>query len=456
MAVIPPKNLIADLHQGQAVSRRNALRALGAIGLSAPLAWPLLDGIFELGGEGRAHAQSSAQVDEPLPTKSGAEPSPYWNALGPLIALPQKVPLIQLTDRPVQLETPRQYFLTPRTPNAAFFVRWHLAMHPRSIDLSAWRLRVEGHVEHVQSLSFEELLRGFRPATVVAVNQCAGNSRSRFAPRVPGSQWGNGGMGCAEWTGVKLRDLLGRARVRRGALFVQFEGLDKGAGPPGLGSAQFLKSLDLGGDGIDEAILAYAMNGEPLPLLNGFPLRLVVPGYFGTYWVKSLGTVRVLSEPDQNFWMKTAYRAPATPDGSTTPEAMARGEVKLAPLGRMPVRSFIVTPDGSTKLPEGLPVIVRGLAFSGYDRITAVEVSTDDGKTWSAAQLGENLGPHAFRPWSFRFVPTLSRTDAGRVALRVRATDGKGNRQSDDLKWNSGGYLWNRIERQEVYVGKSG
>lgn len=416
------------------------MQLLGAMGLSVPL------------GLGRSGwAQISGQVEEALPPLATAEPSPHWNGLGPLVSLPQKVPLIQLTDRPVQLETPRLHFLTARTPNAAFFVRWHLPMHPRSVDLATWRLRVEGQVERPQELTFTDLLRSFRPVTVVAVNQCAGNSRSRFAPRVPGSQWGNGAMGCAEWTGVRLRELLGRAGLRAGALAVQFEGLDKGAGPAGLGSAQFLKSLELSGDALDEAVLAYAMNGEPLPLLNGFPLRLVVPGYFATYWVKALTTVRVLSAPDENFWMKTAYRAPMTPNGSTTPEAIAGGAVKLAPLGRMPVRSFIVTPDGSGKLPQGLPVMVRGQAFSGFERITSVELSTDGGKSWSAAQLGEDLGRHAFRPWSFRFVPS----EPGKVVLMVRASDGKGNRQSDDAKWNPGGYLWNRIERQEVTIGRS-
>lgn len=435
----------AQFSSANELSRRRALQLLGAFGLAAT------------GASGRAWAQVSAQIDEALPLVASAEPLASWNALGPLIALPQKVPLIQLTDRPVQLETPRQYFSTVRTPNAAFFVRWHLAMHPRSVDLATWKLRVEGSVERPFAIDFAELLRTFKPVTVVAVNQCAGNSRSRFAPRVPGSQWGHGAMGCAEWTGVRVRDLLNRAGVQKGAVCVQFEGLDKGAGPPGLGSSLFLKSLDLAGDGLDEAIVAYAMNGEPLPLLNGFPLRLVVPGYFGTYWVKALSVVRVLSAADANFWMKTAYRAPTTPGGSTTPEEMASGQVKLAPLSRMPVRSFIVTPDGSSKLPEGLAVTARGIAFSGHDRITAVEFSIDDGKTWSAAQLGEDAGKSAFRPWSARFTPPVSK-DANpgtKLALRVRATDGKGNKQSDEAKWNPGGYLWNRIERQEVPVGKA-
>lgn len=411
----------------------------------------LLASTLGIGFLGRAQAQPALQVDQPLSMAAGSGPSTLWNAPGPLVTLPQKVPLIQLTDRPVQLETPRAYFLSPRTPNAAFFVRWHLPLHPRSVDLAEFRLRVEGHVKQPLALRFAELVRDFRPQTVVAVNQCAGNSRSRFAPRVPGSQWGNGAMGCAEWTGVRLRDLLSRAGVQPGAVAVQLAALDRGMGPEGYGSSSYLKSLAFEGDMLDEAIVAYAMNGEPLPLLNGFPLRVVVPGYFATYWVKALTALRVLAAPDENFWMKTAYRIPQTSDGSTTPEAIKSGSVKLGPIARMPVRSFIVSPmgDGAGKLIRGLPVTVRGLAFSGHDRITRVEVSIDDGRTWTLATLGEDAGRHAFRPFSFRFTPS----QPGRLVLAVRASDGRGGKQSDAAIWNPGGYLWNRPERQEVSIG---
>ena len=419
------------------VSRRTSLQLLGAIAATS-----IAD---------RALAQVGNAVSTPLASEATVAPSLLWNAPGPLVALPQKVPLIQLTDRPVQLETPRHYFATPRTPTAAFFVRWHLPFHPRSVDLHDFRLRVEGHVQKPLALRFSDLLRDFRPQTVVAVNQCAGNSRSRFSPRVPGSQWGNGAMGCAEWTGVRLRDLLSRAGLLPGALAVQLGGLDRGAGPEGYGSSAYLKSLALDSDMIDEALVAYAMNGEPLPLLNGFPLRVVVPGYFATYWVKALSQLRVLDKADENFWMKTAYRMPATPDGSTTPEAIKEGKVPMIPIARMPVRSFIVSPvgDAAGKLPLGLPITVRGQAFSGHDRVSRVEVSIDDGRTFAAATLGEDQGRYAFRPFSFRFVPS----QPGRIVVCVRATDAKGNRQGDTAIWNPGGYLWNRIERQEVSIG---
>lgn len=421
------------------VSRRKSLQLVGAaIGASLVR---------------HASGQVGRSVQAPLSSESGIAPSAHWNAPGPLVALPQKVPLIQLTDRPVQLETPRHYFAASHTPNAAFFVRWHLPFHPHSVDLGTFRLRIEGHVQRPQVLRFSDLLREFKPQTVVAVCQCAGNSRSRFSPRVPGTQWGHGAMGCAEWTGVRLRDLLQRAGLQAGAVAVQLRGLDRGAGPDGYGSAAYLKSLAVDSDMLDEAIVAYAMNGEPLPLLNGFPLRVVVPGYFATYWIKALSQIRVLPTTDDNFWMQTAYRVPATPDGSITPEALQNGSVTWVPVGRMPVRSFVVSPigDAAGKLPVGVPIVVRGQAFSGHDRITRVELSTDDGRTWSAASLGDDLGRYAFRAFTARFTPR----QPGRVVLCVRATDGKGHRQADATIWNPGGYQWHHIERQEVSIGST-
>ena len=387
----------------------------------------------------------------PVPDSYSVTPNRYWNSIGPLVKLPQKVPLIQVADRPVQLETPRHYFLTALTPSAAFFVRWHLGLHPRAVDLHTWRLRVDGKVSRPLALSYAELLRDFHPVTVAAVNQCTGNSRSRFAPRVPGSQWGNGGMGCAQWTGVRLRDLLARAGVQAGALALQLSALDRGGGPEGSPAARYVKSLDLKADvtALDDALLAYAQNGEPLPLLNGFPLRLVVPGYFSTYWVKALEALTLIDRPDENYWTKVAYRVPARPRGNITPEEFQKGDVVMQPVTRMPVRSFLITPDGESKLPVGFPVTLRGIAFSGFDRIVRVEVSTDDGASWQPAQLGEDLGRYAFRPFTARFVPERP----GPATLCVRATDGKGNTQSDAALWNPGGYQWNRIERQEVVIG---
>lgn len=428
------------------VSRRDLLRAAGA-------------GAALLAGGRPVLAQDpSGPGPAPLEPFTGPGPNPHWGSVGPLAQVPGKLPLIQLTDVPVQLETPRAYFLDALTPNAAHFVRWHLDEHPAKVDLSRWRLAVTGEVEEALSLSLADLVSDrFERVTVAAVNQCSGNSRSRFQPRVAGSQWGNGAMGCARWTGVRLKDVLAAARPKAGAAQVQFEALDRGKGPEGAPSHAYVKALELTGppaEAVERALLVWAMNDEPLPLLHGFPLRVVVPGWFSTYWVKALTALRVTAAPCQSFWMAKGYRVPRTPRGTTTPEAAARtGDEALPtePISSMPVRSFVVAPDGSAKLPVGLPVAVRGVAFSGRGAVTKVEVSTDGGATWSAATLGPDLGPFAFRTFSLPWTPRAT----GRHVLLSRATDAAGEVQPDEPVWNPGGYLWSRIERQEVVCGPS-
>lgn len=397
-----------------------------------------------------AWAVVAAQAETPLQSFTGPEANPYWNSVGPYVTYPQKAPLLRLTDRPIQLETPRHYFRTALTPNEAFYVRYHLPEIPNAIDLKQWRLMLSGNFKKPMELSFDQLQREFRPVTLAAVNQCSGNSRSRLQPRVPGGQWGNGAMGCAMWTGVRLRDVLDRAGIAPGTVQIQFEGLDYGPGPEGKGSHRFLKSWDVHEAILNESVIAYAMNDQPLPMLNGFPVRLVMPGKFATYWTKHLTHIRALTEPDTNFWMKPAYQIPDTPNGSTTPEAIKEGKVKLVPIGHvnMPVRSFIVDPDDSVPVMRGHPTVIRGVAFSGYGGIRKVEVSTDDGQTWQPAKLGRDLGKYAFREYQFVWTPKLP----GLQTIAVRATDTAGNTQPDTPVWNPGGYLWNKIERQQVLV----
>jgi DMSO/TMAO reductase YedYZ molybdopterin-dependent catalytic subunit len=389
--------------------------------------------------------------EKPIETFTGPGPNSRWNSVGPYITEPQKVPLILLTDRTVQLETPRHYFRTAFTPNEAFYVRWHLEGIPNAVDLKDWKLHIEGNVNKPLALSFPELMQKFKPVSLAAVNECSGNSRSRLQPRVPGGQWGNGAMGNAMWTGVRLRELLDTSGVKSGSLTLQFQGLETGPGPAGLPSNLFVKSLDFGNPVLDECIVAYLMNGEPLPMLNGFPVRLVVPGYFSTYWTKCLTWIRVLNVPDENYWVKTAYRVPDTPRGTTSPEDVKAGKVKMVPIGRLPVRSFLISPDGSAKIPTGMNVTLRGIAFSGYGAVNRVDLSDDDGKSWTAAKLGENHGTYSFRTWE----ASWTAKSPGRYSLAVRATDEKGNTQPDEPVWNPGGYLWNRIERQEVVVGNA-
>ena len=425
------------------LSRRGLLKLLGAAGSGIAVSpWLRAD---------VAIAQGPV-LDKAMETFTGPGPNPHWNSVGPYVTEPQKVPLILLTDRPVQLETPRHYFRTAFTPNEAFYVRWHLDGIPNALDLRNWKLRVEGNVNKPLAFSLPELMNKFKPLSLAAVNQCSGNSRSRLQPRVPGGQWGHGAMGNAMWTGVPLRELLDIAGVKNGSLQVQFQGLEKGQGPEGLGSNLFLKSLDLANPVLDQCLVAYQMNGEPLPMLNGFPVRVVVPGYFATYWTKCLTWIRVLNAPDENFWMKTGYRVPDTPRGNTTPEDVKAGKVKTVPIERLPVRSFLISPDASSKIPAGMNVTLQGIAFSGFGRVIRVEVSDDAGKRWMPAKLGDDHGPYSFRTWE---VPWTANSP-GRYSLAVRATDEKNNTQPDEPVWNPGGYLWNRIERQDIVVGNAG
>ena len=442
------------MHDIPELSRRKLLRAATvAAGAVAVRRFSSVTNVFA--------KQSEVPGDEKfLPTFTGPSQNPYWNSIGPVVEYPQKSPLVLLTDRPVQLETPRHYFESAFTPNEAFYVRWHLDEIPNTVDLANWRLSIEGAVDRPLKFSMSDLTSKFQPISVAAVNQCSGNSRSKFQPRVPGGQWGHGAMGNAKWTGVHLRELLDTAKIKQDALFVQFQGLDKGKGPEGHGSNEFLKSLDLKNPVLDECIVAYAMNDQPLPMLNGFPVRLVVPGYFATYWMKGLSWIRMLDNTDENFWMKTGYRVPDNPRGNTTPEDVKAGTVKTVPISRMPVRSFIVTPDGGSKLIAQMPLTIRGIAFSGYGSVNKMEISIDESfsavsglttKRWTAAELGEDHGPYSFRTWTHRWTPLRP----GRYVLATRATDGKGNVQPDDGVWNPGGYLWNRIEYQEVVVGRA-
>src|SRR5271167_3385250 len=255
-----------------------------------------------------------------------------------LVRYPQKTDLILLTDRPPQLETPLKYFRTDLTPNDAFFVRWHLSGIPTTVDLRTFRLEVGGHVNKPLSLSLKDLQSKFEPVSVVALAQCAGNSRSLFEPRVPGGQWGNGAMGNARWKGVRLKDVLDAAGVQAGAIQVGLQGLDV---PPLPKTPRFEKSLAIDHARDGEVMIAYEMNGAPLPMLNGFPIRLVVPGWYATYWVKALSSITVSDEPLKSFWMQKAYRIPNNATANEDPSHLSQDTV---PINRMAVHSIFLRP----------------------------------------------------------------------------------------------------------------
>jgi DMSO/TMAO reductase YedYZ molybdopterin-dependent catalytic subunit len=358
-----------------------------------------------------------------------------------LVRFPEKADLILRTDRPPQLETPLRYFLEDFTPNEAFYVRWHLEGIPTSIDPRVFRLQIGGHVEKPVSLSMKDLRSQFEPFSLVAVNQCSGNSRSFFEPRVPGGQWKNGAMGNARWTGVRLRDLLDRSGVKPGAVEVAFEGLDRA---PLVSTPRFAKALGIDHARDGEALVAYEMNGAELPMLNGFPLRLVVPGWYATYWVKALREITVMSEKFHGYWMDKAYRIPNTPNASEDPEHLT---TETVPISRLSLRSLFVRPGPDEQLPRGTPFEIQGVAFdSGYG-IQRVEVSTDDGANWQMAQLDPELGKYSWRRWRLRWLPQAS----GKHHLRVRAFNRAGQQQTTSL-WNRSGFMRNVIEQTEVEV----
>jgi DMSO/TMAO reductase YedYZ molybdopterin-dependent catalytic subunit len=365
---------------------------------------------------------------------------PFVNGRRRLVAYPGKRPLIVLTSRPPQLETPFEVFDEGvLTPNDAFFVRYHNAGIPTSIDADRHVITISGNAAgKPYDLPLSELRTRFKPVELVAVNQCSGNGRGLFDPRVTGGQTYNGTMGNARWLGVPLADVLARAEPKDSARQVTFNGLDEGV----FGGGDFVKALDIGHAMGGEPLVAWAMNGADLPFLNGYPVKLVVPGYYGTYWVKHLSQIEIIDSVYDGFWMKPAYRIPdndcACVEPGSTPAA-------TRPIGRFNVRSFITSLSTGQRVPAGQLLAVRGIAFDGGQGIREVAYSTDGGANWHGAKLGDDLGRFSFREFGFAFTPA-----AGQHDLRVRAWNRSGQSQPMEPLWNPAGYMRNVVERVVV------
>ena len=374
-------------------------------------------------------------------TAIGEIPQDLFAAEQRLVKFPEKTDLILLTSRPPQLETPLHYFKELLTPNDALFVRWHVSNIPTSVDLGEWRLRVGGNTERELRLSMDDLKKLER-VSYTAVIQCSGNGRSFFDPRVAGGQWGNGAMGNVTWTGARLKDILSRAGLKAGSVDVSFNGLD---GPPLPTVPDFVKSLPLDKAVEDDIIVAYEMNGAPLPMLNGFPARLIVPGWYATYWVKSLSEIFVASKAFEGFWMKSAYRIPDTDCGCVTPGSSPK---KTVPISRMTTRSLIIEPSDGMEFKTNEETVIKGIAFSDGHGIRDVIVSVDGGRRWEEATLGTDKGKYSWVQWSLPWKPARS----GRYLLMARATNSIGESQPAEGLWNPAGYLWNKTEKIEVVV----
>ena len=415
MAQPPKAHLPAD------APRRTFLKQAGTLGVAGAL-----------GSHGLAALAAAKPASVILPFENGERE---------LVAYPQKRPLILLTARPPQLETPFAVFNeSDITPNDAFFVRYHWAGIPTSIDLKEYRLNVGGNVNTPLSLSLDEIKQMGTAVELVAVNQCSGNSRGLLSPRVNGGQLSNGAMGNARWTGIPLKTVLEKAGLKAGSVQVSFNGLDM---PPLGDGPDFVKALDLDHALDGEVMLAWQMNGADLPMLNGYPLRLVVPGHYGTYWVKHLSDITVLDRTFDGFWMSKAYRIPDNSCACTPPGV---APTKTVPIGRFNVRSFITSLADGAQVHSGRQVEVSGIAFDGGHGVTEVAFSADGGKSWQAAQLGPDLGRYSFRRWHAAFTPPAK----GKYELKVRAVNRIGQSQPMDALWNAAGYMRNVVESTHV------
>ena len=394
-----------------------------------------LAGVGGLGLAGLLGTRASSGTEETVVL-------PFVNGERTLVdTLPQKGAMVSQRARPPLFETPFEVFDQGIfTPNDRFYVRWHLANIPTVVDPRTFRLNVRGHVKKPISFTLDELVRKFKPIEFAAVNQCSGNSRGFFAPRVAGGQWANGAMGNALWKGVSLKALLDRAGVRAGALQVRFKGLDTGILPQ---TPDFVKSLDVDHSLDGEVMVAYAMNGKPLPLLNGYPLRLVVPGWYATYWVKMLNDIEVLDKPDDSFWMTRAYLIPDTPLADIVPGQQG---VKLIPINRMVPRSFFTNVKDQAEIKVGETRTVRGIAFGGDAGLAKVLFSADAGSHWQEARLGPDHGKYSFRRWTADFRPA----SRGPQTLMVKALNTAGASQPDRANWNGSGFMRNVVESVSV------
>jgi DMSO/TMAO reductase YedYZ molybdopterin-dependent catalytic subunit len=365
---------------------------------------------------------------------------PFGNGARELVRYPQKRPLMRITTRPPHLETPFEVFNSGViTPNDAFFVRYHLANFPREVDVERYRLTVSGKVSTPLELSLSQIKRLAEPVEVVAVNQCSGNSRGFSNPRVFGAQLGNGSMGNARWLGVPLKAVLEKAGVLPSARQITFNGLDSPVLPT---TSDFVKALDVEHALSPEVLLAWSMNGRDIPLLNGYPLRLVVPGYFGTYWVKHLAQIEALDHETQGhdaLFMTTAYRVP---DNSCWCVPAGGKPDNTVPISKIRVRSFVTNLKDHAVLKAGTRAEVKGIAFDSGSGIAKVEISSDSGKSWMHTVLGRDLGRYSFREWR----STIRVPARGPFTLQVRATSRAGETQPEVATWNPAGYARNVIE----------
>ena len=334
------------------------------------------------------------------------------------IALRSKDKLLLHSPRPLDLETPPELLDSWITPVSRFFVRNHFYIP--QIEVSRWELAIEGLVEKPFRLKLEEIQRMPQVERVITL-ECAGNGRAFFEPHVAGIQWRKGAVGTARWKGVRLRDLLSRAVLKPKAKQLAFDGADTGM----VTAPDFVRSIPAEKCLHPDTLLATGMNGAPLPVVHGFPLRLITPGWEGAACVKWLTKITALPGEVDGFFMQTAYRFPTRP----VKPGEAVDPKDMAPITSLAVKSLITRASGP----------VEGVAWAGEADVTGVEVSTDGGRSWNEAKLGAEKAPFAWRRFRYDWKPAPGAT----AAVMSRATDSQGRVQPSTPAWNPSGYLHN-------------
>ncbi len=367
------------------------------------------------------------------------------NGSAVLDALPGKRPLIKRSYRPPNYETPLDFFDQPYTPNDAFFVRYHLTRIPE-VSRADWKLEVAGDaVEKPLVVRFDDLARDYEQVELAALCLCSGNRRGLSDPHVAGVEWAYGAMGNARWKGVRLKDVLAKAGVKKEAIEVTLQGTDA---PVLATTPEFVKSIPVWKALDENTLLAWEMNGEPLPHWNGHPVRLVVPGWTATYWTKQIASIRVVSQPFKGFWMATAYRIPkgkfALVDRFLTQETEAN-----TPITEIVVASLVTNLRGGESFRLGQRVEVKGIAWDAGYGMQGVDVSTDGGASWRPARLGKDLGKFSWRQWSYAFKAERK----GLHTVVAKATNRIGGSQTFDLNFNPAGYHNNVVQKLDVHVG---
>ena len=347
-----------------------------------------------------------------------------------------KEKLIVRSLRPPDFETPVTLLDSFITPNDLFYVRSHMPVP--QVDAATWALKVGGEVNSPLALSLDEIKK-LPAVTVTMTLECAGNGRAFFEPALTGIQWEKGAVGTARFTGTRLSEILKKAGVKTTGRNVEMHAADR---PLGTMPA-FVRQVPMAKAMHADTIIAWDMNGQPIPLPHGSPLRAIIPGWEGAYSVKWLNALNVLAKDSESFWVATGYRYP---NRRVAPGAAVDAK-DMEPLTGLVVKSLITTPANGAALAAG-KVAVGGFAWAGENDITKVDVSIDNGATWRAARLTGEQARFTWRRFEFEFTAAKPQS----YLILSRATDSKGTMQPAVSQWNPSGYLWNQYDSIRVEV----